>query len=145
MSNEKTMMTDEEFDAGLKGVMGSRFHGLDEAPTPASPSRMKQIKKIAESGQDHVTPAQGAKIIGNLDLPADATEEEVVDALCEELDWTWLDKIRAIVKGIVPFAAVSLGCFWGIQTSNMTGAMGWPIIYFCTAAVAFIIGRYARK
>lgn len=119
-------MTDKEFDEGLKGVMGDRFHDTTET---------------TEIVKEHIAKRRVEKAVANdKNVPE---KEKPVDAQWEPEKPTpnYLDKLKASAKDMALYVVLSMLLFWWQQSGRLDETTAWYSLLFCVGMVFFTIGR----
>ena len=120
-------MTDKEFDEGLKGVMGDRFHDATEIPT------VKPTAKPVSKKQSNP-----AKSVPEKEKPVEAKLEPVKPAP------DFMDKLKATVKDVCLWAVISLVLFWWQQSGKLEVTTSWYALLLCVGMVFFSVGKNCR-
>lgn len=113
-------------DAGLKAIMGNRFHDATEP--------VKAISKKETPTTTHTEKvAQKPK-----EKPMDAQWEPVKPAA------NYMDTLKAIVKDVCLWAILSLVLFYWQQTGRLELTTSWYALLFCVGMVFFSVGKNCR-
>jgi hypothetical protein len=111
-------------DAGLKAIMGNRFH--DETQ---SESKMDVSKKETTTKKDPHKPTHNYK---------DGKWEPIKEN-------TWMDNLKECARWVIGFGGLSFLVFYWMETGLMAESVAVPSIAICTMLAGFSAGRCARR
>ena len=115
-------------DAGLKAVMGNRFHDETQNLT----KQEADIARCFEKAYGNKNTTQKAK-----DKPVEAQWEPVKEP-------NWMDKLKDTAKWVIGFGGLSFLLFYWEQAGLMAESVAVPCMCLCTALAGVGIGKYAR-
>ena len=118
-------------DAGLKAVMGDRFHDATEN-AQSKRSTEEDAKRFAQAIEKEFG-KQKPK-----DKPVDEQWQPV------KPDPNWMDKLKDAVKWGLVFGCLSCLVFYWKEAGLMAESIAVPTIAICTALAGFGIGKNAR-
>jgi hypothetical protein len=110
-------------DAGLKAIMGNRFHDETQKEVISKKETTTEVKKSAHK------PTHNYK---------DGTWEPVRDR-------TWADNLKECARWVVGFGGLSFLVFYWMETGLMAESVAVPSIAICTMLAGFSAGRCARR
>lgn len=113
-------------DAGLKAIMGDRFHDATEP--------VKAASKMETPTTTHTSKAEQKP----KEKPMDATWEPV------RPEPNWMDNLKACAKSVLLFGGLSLLIFYWQQLGLMAESISVPSMCVCTALAGWGAGRNIR-
>lgn len=116
-------------DAGLKAIMGNRFH--DE--TQSEPQKAISKKETTHTNLAEKS-AQRAK-----DKPVNAQWEPV------KPDPNWMDKLKNCAVLTAPFSCLTMLVFYWNEAGLMADSIAIPSMLFCACVAGLGIGRVVSK
>lgn len=128
-------MTDKEFDEGLKGVMGDRFHDETEIPAKTINVKMSEKPTVKPCPKKQSNPV---KSVPEKEKPVETLWEPVKPAP------NFMDKLKATAKDVCLWAVISLVLFYWQQTGKLEVTTAWHALLLCVGMVFFAIGKNCR-
>jgi hypothetical protein len=128
-------MTDKEFDEGLKGVMGDRFHDVTEIPAQTINVKLSEKPTAKPYPKKQSNPG---KECPEKEKPVAALWEPVKPAP------NFMDKLKSTVKDVCLWAFLSLVLFWWQQSGRLETTTSWYALLVCVGMVFFSIGKNCR-
>ena len=111
-------------DAGLKAVMGSRFHdGTENAQSERKEYKTAKVEKEPQKAKDKPIEAQWQPV---------------------KPDPNWQDKLKNAVKWGFTFGCISCLVFYWQSAGLMAESIAVPTIAVCTALGGWGVGKNAR-
>lgn len=119
-------MTDKEFDEGLKGVMGDRFHDTTET---------------SEIVKERIEKRRAEKVVANNKKVPEKEKPVEEQWKPEKPTPNYMDKLKASAKDMALYVVLSMILFWWQQSGRLDETTAWYSLLFCVGMVFFTIGR----
>jgi hypothetical protein len=113
-------------DAGLKAIMGNRFH--DETQSESTKVISKKETTTTKEKKDPHKPTHDFK---------DGKWEPIKEN-------TWMDSLKAAARWVIGFGGLSFLVFYWMEAGLMDESIAVPSIAICTALAGFGVGLKAR-
>ena len=117
-------------DAGLKAIMGNRFHDETEKESQKDISKKETTTTLAEKSaqRDPHKPTHNYK---------DGTWEPVKEP-------NWMDNLKDTAKWVVGFGGLSFLLFYWMEAGLMAESVAVPCMCLCTALAGWGAGKTVR-
>jgi hypothetical protein len=114
-------------DAGLKAIMGNRFHDETQSESKKVISKKETTTTTKEKKDPH-KPTHDFK---------DGKWEPIKEH-------TWMDSLKSAARCVVGFGGLSFLVFYWMEAGLMDESIAVPSIAICTALAGFGVGLKAR-